>query len=83
MKKVLSDQTLICPVDHEIKDIDDCFLTIHNLISIKMNDSTSDHDVKTYIYSATKPFLIELINNSTKDCLCCPNDLNNYLKTRN
>jgi hypothetical protein len=65
------------PIDYELKNLDECYLTIHNFISIKSNSNVSD--VKTYIYSATRPFLIELINNATQDCLCCPNNFNQHL----
>ncbi len=69
------------PIDYELKNLDECYLTIHNFISIKSNSSVSD--VKTYIYSATRPFLIELINNATQDCLCCPNNFNQHLNQNN
>lgn len=60
--------------------IDDCYLTVHNLISIKqINESSSESDVKTYIFSATKPFLIELLKNTSKDCICCPDNFNQHL----
>ena len=72
------------PIDY-IKKIDDCYLTIHNFVSINstpviqnvVNKSNinvklnSNQNFKTYIYSYTKPYIIELAQNSTKDCLCC------------
>jgi hypothetical protein len=70
------------PIDYQIKDIDDCYLTVHNFVSMNSTieeiSANISHDIKnkfnfkTYIYSYTKPFLLELIQNSTKDCLCCP-----------
>jgi hypothetical protein len=70
------------PIDYQLKYINDCYLTIHNFVSINStirnqptiensNDIKNDFDFKTYIYSYTKPYLIEMIQNSTKDCLCC------------
>jgi hypothetical protein len=69
------------PIDYQIRDIDDCYLTVHNFVSINSTieeiSANISHDInnklnfKTYIYSYTKPFLLELIQNSTKDCLCC------------
>ena len=55
-----------------------CYLTIDNFITLKQKfQNTSDYnntfDVKTYARSTTKPYLIELLINSKKDCLCCPN----------
>jgi hypothetical protein len=71
------------PIDYQIKDLKECYLTIHNFVSINttIKDQSSKNEsnviknkfnFKTYIYSYTKPYLIELIQNSTKDCLCCP-----------
>ncbi|SRR5260370_37015765 len=58
------------PIDYVIKDIEECYLTIHNLINVQ--DINSDNvKFKTFIYSYTKPYLIELVQNSTHDCLCC------------
>ena len=69
------------PIDYSNKILDDCYLTLHNLISIQFsNHSNYNSTVKTYIYSASKPFLIELLNNSTDDCLCCPTNFNEHLK---
>ena len=65
------------PVDCEMKILDECYLTLHNLISIKIfNGSEVKNSVNTFIYSASKPFFIEILNNVTEDCICCPNDLN-------
>ena len=61
------------PIDYEIKNIDDCYLTIHNFVTLKTkfwNQSKEDMEFKTYIYSYTKPYLLELVQNSTHDCLC-------------
>ena len=59
------------PVDYEMKDIDECYLTVHNFIRISEEKNFSnDFNFKTYVYSYTKPYLIELIQNNTNDCLC-------------
>ena len=68
------------PIDYEVKVLDKCYLTLHNLIWIRnWNDSFRETDVKTFVYSQTKPFLIELLNNVTDDCLCCPSNYNQHL----
>ena len=65
------------PTEFENKpNFDDCYLTIHNFVSVnqtweKRNDSSNKHIIKTYIYSYTKPYLLELVQNSTESCLCC------------
>lgn len=65
-------------IDYELKNLDDCFLTIHNFIRLS-NVSTNkkknsfDADFKTYISSYSKPFLIQLLKNNTENCLCCEN----------
>ena len=55
-------------------DIKEAFIQIHNFVSFKEFNNSTDNPIKqsfkTYIYSYTKPFLLELINNSTDDCLC-------------
>lgn len=67
-------------VDYQMKDIfDNCYLTIHNFVSINTSVVKNDlnniiqnkHSFKTYLYGYTKPYLIELVQNNTKDCLCC------------
>ena len=67
----------------EIEKQDECFITIHNFVKFNstaiiekspgVNDVhwNTNQNFKTYIYSYTRPFLIELIQNSTQDCLCC------------
>lgn len=60
------------PVDYEMKNIDECYLTVHNFIRISKEKNFSNaFDFKTYVYSYTKPYLIELLQNNTDDCLCC------------
>ena len=60
------------PIDYELKVLDQCYLTVHNFISFKSDAFlNSTQNFKTYIYSYTKPYLLELVQNSTKDCLCC------------
>src|SRR5882762_11684511 len=61
------------PLDYIIKDLDNCYLTIHNFVSFNstinnQNKMETSQSFKTYIYSYTKPYLIELIQNSSKDC---------------
>ncbi len=48
-------------------NLNECYLVVHTLIS------NNYKNVSTYINSYTKPFLIELVNNATQDCICCPN----------
>ena len=67
----------------EIEKQEECFITIHNFVKFNstaiiekspgVNDVhwNTNQNFKTYIYSYTRPFLIELIQNSTQDCLCC------------
>ena len=68
----------------DVKRPEECFITIHNFVKfnstaiMKKYPGTNDdvnwktnQNFKTYIYSYTRPFLIELIQNSTQDCLCC------------
>jgi cell division protein FtsL len=79
----LNDDSKEKPIDYQIEDLKDCYLTIHNFVSINSsiqdrsmkNKSTikNKYDFKTFIYSYTKPFLLEMVQNSTKDCLCCSN----------
>ncbi len=42
------------------------YLVVHTLIS-------DNYKNDVYINSYTKPFMIELVNNATQDCICCPN----------
>src|SRR6266481_2266153 len=76
--KLDCDSTDRSAIDFEMKALDNCYLTLHNLISIKTfnNSSNPETNVKTFIYSVSKPFIIELLNNFTDDCLCCPNKYN-------
>lgn len=63
----------ICPIDYEIKNIDDCYLTIHNLISTNLfdkNNKYKNQTINTYIYKYSKPYLIQMINNSSNNILC-------------
>ena len=72
----------ICPIDYEMKNIDDCYLTIHNLISTKFsiilnklnstdkNNLYENQTINSYIYKYSKPYLIEMINNSSNNILC-------------
>jgi hypothetical protein len=48
-------------------NLNECYLVVHTLISDNYKNVT------TYINSYTKPFMIELVNNATQDCICCPN----------
>ena len=45
--------------------------TTYGFKDIKIKNSSHKQSFNTYVSSYTKPFLIELIQNSTKDCLCC------------
>ena len=67
-----------CPTDFELKNLDECYITLQNLIKFDVTNETKS-DVKTYIYSATKPFLIELLQNATNDCVCSQNYYNEHL----
>ena len=59
----------------EYSNLDKCYLTIHNFVSIHQKNgikySNDSIDFKTFIYSYTRPYLLELINNTTNDCICC------------
>ena len=68
------------PIDYEMKGLNECYLTVHNFISLNstsvlsdQNDSTmlNNQTFRTYIYSYTRPFMLELVQNSTESCLCC------------
>jgi len=75
------------PIDYVLKEgFENSYLTIHNIISInnslefsKINNSNyinikyvkPMNNFHTYITSYSKPFLIEMIHNSTRDCMCC------------
>ena len=65
------------PIDSEIKaNLEECYLTVHNFVSIKQisqngTELKNQHNFKTYLYSYTKPYLLELVQNSTEVCLCC------------
>ena len=48
-------------------NLNECYLVLHTLISDNYKN------VSSYINSYTKPFMIELVNNATQDCICCPN----------
>ena len=77
------------PIDYILKnDLNQCYLTIHNLISIittiddnnknaKEFNISNNEEFKAYIYSYSRPYLLELIQNSTEDCLCCNKLTNN------
>lgn len=54
-------------------DIDKCYLTIQNFVTMRHGFNISNDrkfDLKTYISSFSKPYLIELLQHETKDCLC-------------
>jgi hypothetical protein len=76
------------PVDFILKDpLESCYLSVHNFVSFnttldlltndsksmfQLNQNLNNQNFKTYISSYTKPFLLELVQNSTDNCLCCP-----------
>ena len=55
-------------------DIDKCYLSIQNFVTMRHfchNVSKDEQfDLKTYISSYSKPYLIQLLQQETKDCLC-------------
>ena len=53
-------------------NLQDCFLSIQNFVTVRQNRTENDFELKTYASSFTSPYLIELIQNSQRDCLCCP-----------
>lgn len=72
------------PIDYEIQNLNECYLTVHNFITFNSTAAIHSHEnssdwfqirnkqsFKTYIYSYTKPFLLELVQNSNDNCLCC------------
>ena len=69
-----------------LNEIKDCFLQIHNFVSLnttlditttngsigyKFDKNSNDQNFKTYIQSYSRPFILELIQNGTQDCVCC------------
>lgn len=70
---IISDSNTKQPIDYSInKDLEKCYITIHNFVTYNYSNNIDENlQFKTYIYSYTKPFLLELTQNSTKDCLCC------------
>ena len=76
-------------IENQLKnDSNQCYLTIYNLISIqttideknkspKKYNISNNKDFKAYIYSYSRPYLLEIIQNSTEDCLCCNKFTNN------
>ena len=58
-------------------ELNNCYLVIHNFFSIRYNKSNMEahlnksFDLKTYVSSYTKPYLIEMISNLNKTCVCC------------
>ena len=52
--------------------LEDCFLSIQNFVTVRQNRTGNDFELKTYSSSFSSPYLIELIQNSQRDCLCCP-----------
>src|SRR5882757_1685845 len=74
------------PIDYILKEeLDKCYLTVHNFVSLNSTIEVIQQNVSninfknysqseifhTYISSFSKPFLLELVQNSTQDCLCC------------
>lgn len=64
----------------EQNKLDNCFISIDNFVTvrrIKLTNHTNqfnknEFEMKTFAHSFTTPYLIELISNSRKDCICCP-----------
>ena len=42
-----------------------------NSIYLKFNESSQDQNFHSYISSYNRPFLLELVQKSKNDCLCC------------
>ena len=71
-------------IEYKNESFNDCFLSIHNFVSVKKLENTNkynstftrrreyDFDLKTFITTYTKPYLIELLQQSKQDCICCP-----------
>src|SRR5882757_8210101 len=71
------------PIDYIVKEeLDKCYLSVHNFISLNstlvqqknastLNFNNNSQIFHTYISSFSKPYLLELVHNSTEDCLCC------------
>ena len=55
-----------------------CFISIENFVTVRQkstnftNCKRNEFDMKTFASTYSSPYLIELIHNSQKDCLCCP-----------
>lgn len=55
-------------------DIDKCYLSIQNFVTMRYAkhnvSSEKQFDMQSYITSYSKPYLIQLLQHETKDCLC-------------
>lgn len=70
---VLIETYYVYIIIHNEKYLGKCFLSIENFVTVrKTNGTHNEFDMKTFASSFSSPYLIELIQNSHKDCLCCP-----------
>ena len=70
----MAELTLIISKLRYNNELEDCFLSIQNFVTVRQNYSLcskNEFDMKTYASSFSSPYLIQLIQNSKRDCLCC------------
>lgn len=60
--------------DYNAKILKSCFISIENFVTLRQSNITKSNsfEMKTYASSYSTPYLIELIQQATRDCLCCP-----------
>ena len=62
--------------DYNVKTLKNCFLSVENFVTFKQHNSSNvnktNFEMKTFASLFSSPYLIELIHQSTRDCLCCP-----------
>src|SRR5215469_14142855 len=64
---------IYCKIDKIEIPSDDCYLSIHNFVSVKKYSKTNKTvNVESFIHRFSKPFVLQIIKNAENDCLCCP-----------
>ena len=54
------------------KQLQECFISLTNFVTIRPKNYTNyEFQLETFAHSYTSPYLIQLIQNSKNDCLCC------------
>ena len=67
-----------CPIDYIMKFDDQCLINLQNIIHVRTDESVHP-EVRTFVYKLYKPFLMEILNNQTSDCICSENYHNEHL----